>query len=81
MHLYAQLIDDDRGFTLLGLSTTGVGEGKGSNIAGASHLGQMIAHKAKEKGITKVVFDRGGYRFHGVVKAFAESARGGGLEF
>jgi len=82
-HIYAQVVDDDRGVTLLGASDRSDGipaEGKGKT--GKSFgLGQLVAQKAKSQGITKVVFDRAGYRYHGRVKAVADGARKGGLEF
>jgi large subunit ribosomal protein L18 len=82
-HTYAQLVDDDRGITLLGASDRSVGiqaDAKGKSGKGFA-LGQLVADKAKTKGITKVVFDRAGYRYHGRVKAVADGARKGGLEF
>ena len=82
-HIYAQVVDDSRGVTLLGASDRSEGiavEGKGK-VARSFALGQLIAAKAKEKGIAKVVFDRGGYQYHGRVKAVADGARKGGLEF
>ena len=81
-HIYAQVVDDARGVTLVGAADTSEGiavEGKGKT-AKSFALGQLIATKAKAKGITKVVFDRGGYQYHGRVKAVAEGARKGGLE-
>lgn len=82
-HIYAQLVDDQRGVTLAGVTDTSEGvqvEGKGK-VARSFGVGKLIASKAKEKGIAKVVFDRGGYQFHGRVKAVADGARKGGLEF
>jgi large subunit ribosomal protein L18 len=81
-HIYAQVVDDVRGVTLLGAGDTSEGiqvDGKGKT-ARSFALGRLIAVKAKEKGIAKVVFDRGGYQYHGRVKAVAEGARKGGLE-
>ncbi len=81
-HIYAQVVDDDRGVTLVGASdrTEGIAiEGTGKT-AKSFALGQLIASKAKAKGIAKVVFDRGGYQYHGRVKAVADGARKGGLE-
>jgi large subunit ribosomal protein L18 len=81
-HIYAQLVDDDRGLTLLGVSDASEGmslEGKGK-VAKAKAAGKLLAEKAKAAGITKTVFDRGGYRYHGRVQAVAEGAREGGLE-
>jgi large subunit ribosomal protein L18 len=82
-HIYAQLVDDQRGVTLAGAADTTEGvqvEGKGK-VARSFALGRFIAAKAKEQGIAKVVFDRGGYQYHGRVKAVADGARKGGLEF
>ena len=82
-HIYAQLVDDQAGQTLAGVADTSEGiavEGKGK-VARSFALGKLIAAKAKEKGIVKVVFDRGGYQYHGRVKAVADGARKGGLEF
>ncbi len=82
-HIYAQLVDDQRGVTLAGATDTTEGiqiEGKGK-VARSFALGRLIAAKAKEKGIVTVVFDRGGYQYHGRVKAVADGARKGGLEF
>ena len=81
-HIYAQVVDDTRGVTLIGAADTSEGlqvEGKGKT-AKSFALGRLIAARAKEKGIAKVVFDRGGYQYHGRVKAVAEGARKGGLE-
>ena len=82
-HIYAQIVDDQRGVTLVGGADTSEGvqvEGKGK-VARSFALGRLIAAKAKDKGIAKVVFDRGGYQYHGRVKAVADGARKGGLEF
>jgi len=91
-HVYAQVINDVEGHTLVALSSLspevrakveelkGKGEVKGK-VDVARLVGRMLAEKAKEKGITKVVFDRGGYKYHGRVKALAEGLREGGLEF
>jgi large subunit ribosomal protein L18 len=81
-HIYAQVVDDARGVTLVGAADTSEGievEGKGKT-AKSFALGRLIAARAKEKGIARVVFDRGGYQYHGRVKAVAEGARKGGLE-
>ena len=80
--IYAQIIDDVKGNTLVSASTLDkeVKE-KHSNIEAAKEVGTLIAKRAKEKKISKVVFDRGGYVYHGVVKQLADSAREGGLEF
>ena len=81
-HIYAQVVDDERGVTLVGASdrTEGIAIDGTGKTAKSFALGQLIAAKAKEKGIAKVVFDRGGYQYHGRVKAVAEGARKGGLE-
>ncbi|MCG8467231.1 MAG: 50S ribosomal protein L18 [Gemmatimonadetes bacterium] len=84
-HLEGQLVDDDRGVTLLGVSTRGVERGdsddRSGKVAHAFAAGKRLAAKATENGVTDVVFDRGGYPYHGRVKAFAEGAREGGLRF
>jgi large subunit ribosomal protein L18 len=84
-HIYAQLIDDVKGETLAAASTLEKamrGEGKkGTNVAAAKEVGKLIAQRAKEKGVTDVVFDRGSYLYHGRVKALADAAREGGLNF
>ena len=81
-HIYAQVIDDEKGITLVAASSVEKDfEGSGGNVEGAKKVGAAIAKKALEKGITEVVFDRGGYIYHGRVKALAESAREGGLKF
>jgi large subunit ribosomal protein L18 len=82
-HIYAQLVDDTKGVTLAGASDRSAGielDGKGKT-ARSFALGKLIAGKAKTQGITTVVFDRGGYQYHGRVKAVADGARKGGLEF
>ena len=80
-HIYAQIIDDVAGVTLVSASSMEKGfEGFGGNIEAAGKVGKMIAEKALEKGIKTVVFDRGGFVYHGSVKALAEGAREGGLE-
>jgi large subunit ribosomal protein L18 len=82
-HIYAQLVDDDQGRTLVGVSDRSKGisvEGTGKVAAGQA-VGRLLATRAKEQGITKVVFDRAGYPYHGRVKAVAEGARKAGLEF
>ena len=82
-HIYAQVIDDRKGATLVAASTVEGGKGKttGGNVAAAKDVGRRIAERAKEKGIDKVVFDRGGYLYHGRVKALADAAREAGLQF
>ena len=86
-HIYAQVIDDASGVTLVSASTA---EGKkaekvarktGGNVASAKAIGKLIAERAKEKGVKQVVFDRGGYLYHGRIKALADAAREAGLEF
>ncbi len=82
MHIYAQIIDDEKGVTLAAASSTEKGFGQyGGNIEAARKVGLAIAEKAKAAGITDVVFDRGGYVYHGRVAALAEGAREGGLNF
>jgi large subunit ribosomal protein L18 len=78
-HIYAQIVDDASSRTLLTVSDLTVGEGKKAERATA--VGKVLAEKAKGAGITRVVFDRAGYKYHGRVKAVAEGAREGGLEF
>ena len=81
-NIYAQIIDDVAGVTLAAASTVEKGfEGKGGNIEAAKKVGAAIAERALKKGIEDVVFDRGGYIYHGRVKALAEGAREGGLKF
>ncbi len=82
-HIYAQAIDDDNGQTLVAASSNEKnGSAKnGGNVAGAKQVGKLLAERAKEKGITRIVFDRGGYLYHGRVKALADAAREAGLEF
>lgn len=81
-HIYVQIIDDEKGVTLTAASSVEKGfEGSGGNIEGAKKVGASIAKKALDKGITEVVFDRGGYIYHGRVKALAEAAREAGLKF
>ncbi|MBA7498233.1 50S ribosomal protein L18 [subsurface metagenome] len=84
-HIYAQVIDDKKGTTLVSLSTLGPEiKGKGKyqgNVKAAEMLGSLLAKKLEEKGIKKVVFDRGGYLYHGRVKAVAESTRKGKIVF
>lgn len=81
-NIYAQIIDDAAGVTLASASTVEkVFEGNGSNCEAAKKIGAVIAERALQKGIEEVVFDRGGYIYHGRVKALAEGAREGGLKF
>jgi len=80
-HIYAQLIDDDARRTLVAASSTDAADGKGSRIERAKAVGALLGERAKAKGIAEAVFDRGGYRYHGRVKALGEAARGAGLQF
>jgi large subunit ribosomal protein L18 len=90
-HIYAQVIDDRSGRTVAHASSldadirksgkAGAGSGSGSNKATATMVGKLVAERAKAKGVARVVFDRGGYIYHGKVKALADAARQGGLEF
>jgi large subunit ribosomal protein L18 len=86
-NIEGQIVDDDSGRTVCGLSTLTADmksfkpEGKNRRVEQAFVAGKLLAEKAKEQGISSVVFDRGGYKYHGRVKAFAEGARKGGLEF
>ena len=80
-HVCAQVVDDNRGETLVAASSLEKGRGNGGNVAGAREVGKLVAERALAKGITRVVFDRGGYKYHGRVKALAEAARETGLTF
>jgi large subunit ribosomal protein L18 len=84
-HIFAQVIDDEKGITLASVSSldreTKLGRGAGGNVAGAKVVGAEIAKRAKAKGIETVVYDRGGYPYHGRVKALADAAREAGLKF
>jgi large subunit ribosomal protein L18 len=84
-HIYAQIIDDSKGTTLIAASTLDADARKdlkqGGNIAAAKAVGKLVAERAKQKGIDAVLFDRGGYLYHGRVKALAEAAREAGLKF
>jgi large subunit ribosomal protein L18 len=84
-HIYAQVVDDDRGVTLA-LAASSAAELKpqcpsGGNIAAAKAVGSLIAQRTQAAGVTAVVFDRGGYKYHGRVKALADAARAAGLQF
>ena len=84
-NMYVQIIDDTKGVTLLGVSSSGP-DMKNKKIEGgkagvAKELGKLVAEKAKEMGISRVVFDRAGYLYHGRIKAIADGAREGGLQF
>jgi large subunit ribosomal protein L18 len=80
-HIYAQVIDDQKGVTIASASTLATKSKTGGNVAAAKEIGKAIAEKAQEKGVKKVVFDRGGFLYHGRIKALAEAAREAGLEF
>ena len=84
-HIYAQLIDDIAGQTMAAVDSRSPEFrqrlGVGGNVAAAKVVGELVAQKAKERGIVQVVFDRGGYQYHGRVKALAEAARAAGLKF
>ena len=87
-HIYAQVIDDSKGATIVSAASVEKGNGAkggkrptGGNLASAKEIGKLIAERAQQKGIKKVVFDRGGYLYHGRVKALADAAREAGLEF
>jgi len=80
-HIYVQVIDDKVGRTLVAASSREKNVKAGGNVAGAKEIGRLIAERAIEKGIKKVVFDRGGYLYHGRLKALADAARQAGLEF
>ena len=81
-HIYAQVIDDEAGRTLVSASSVDKsGKANGGTVAAAKTIGKLVAEKAKEKGVQRVVFDRGGYVYHGRVKALADAARAAGLEF
>ena len=86
-NIEGQIVDDDKGVTLVGLSTLAEdlrgfkAEGQNRRVEQAYAAGKLLAERAKSQGIESVVFDRGGYKYHGRVKAFADGAREGGLEF
>ena len=87
-HIYAQVIDDAKGVTLVAATSVEKGKGvkgdkrpTGGNVSSAKEVGKLIAERARDKGINKVVFDRGGYLYHGRIKALADAARAAGLEF
>lgn len=80
-HIYAQIVDDTKGHTLAAASSVEKEVTGGGNKDGAKAVGAKLAERAKEKGISAVVFDRGGFRYHGRVAALADGAREGGLEF
>ncbi|MCH8491508.1 MAG: 50S ribosomal protein L18, partial [Oceanicaulis sp.] len=79
-HIYAQIIDDANGLTVAAASSLEQGkDANGATVSAAETVGKLVAERAKEKGLTDVVFDRGGYMYHGRVKALADAAREGGL--
>ena len=84
-HIYAQIIDDQKGGTVVAASsmekTVRDGGKTGANVDAAKAVGKLVAQRAVEKGVNAVVFDRGGYRYHGRIKALADAAREGGLQF
>jgi len=81
-HIYVQVIDDAAATTLVSASSVDKnGKTNGGNVAAAKAIGKLVAQRAQEKGIKKVVFDRGGYQYHGRIKALADAAREAGLEF
>ena len=81
-HIYAQIIDDLRGATIVAASSReALGPKQSGKISVCTEVGKRLAERAKEKGVSRVAFDRGGYRYHGRVKALADGARAGGLEF
>lgn len=80
-HIYAQLIDDSTGHTLAAASTAEKALGATDTIEGAKKVGEALAKRATEKGVKAVVFDRGGFRYHGMVASLADGARAAGLEF
>ena len=84
-HIYAQVVDDDSGRTLVAADSRSkefrAANPKGGNVAAAKAVGALLAQRAKAAGLTQVVFDRGGYQYHGRVKALADAARAGGLVF
>jgi large subunit ribosomal protein L18 len=84
-HIYAQLVDDDTGRTVAAADSRSAEfraqHRTGGNVAAAKAVGELLAQRAKALGLTQVVFDRGGYKYHGRVKALADAARAGGLAF
>lgn len=80
-HIYAQVIDDDAGRTIVSASTLADNVAGGVTVASAGQVGAAVAERAKAAGVSRVVFDRGGYQYHGRVKALAEAARDAGLDF
>ncbi len=80
-HIYAQVIDDQTGRTLVSASSLAMKLKTGGNVAAAREIGKAVAERAVEKGVKQVVFDRGGYLYHGRIKALADAAREAGLQF
>jgi large subunit ribosomal protein L18 len=80
-NISAQVIDDTKGHTVVAAGSSEKDSKNGGNVIGAKEIGKLVAERAKDKGIKAVVFDRGGYQYHGRVKALAEAAREAGLEF
>jgi large subunit ribosomal protein L18 len=82
-HIYAQVIDDEKGVTICSASSLekNAGVGNGGNVDAAKAIGRLIAERARDKGVSSVIFDRGGYIYHGRVKTLAEAAREAGLQF
>lgn len=80
-HIYAQVVDDQKGETLASASSLALKLKTGGNVSAAKEIGKAIAERAKKKGIKQVVFDRGGFLYHGRIKALADAARESGLEF
>jgi large subunit ribosomal protein L18 len=80
-HIYAQVVDDHKGETIVSTSSLALKLKSGGNVASAKEIGKAIAERAVEKGVKRVVFDRGGYLYHGRIKALADAAREAGLEF
>lgn len=80
-HIYAQIIDDSKGITLAAASSAEKSLSAADTIEGAKKVGEALGQRAKEKGVTKVIFDRGGFRYHGCVASLADGAREAGLDF
>ena len=84
-HIYAQVVDDETGRTLVAADSRSTqfraGQPRGGNVTAAKAVGEVLAQRAKAAGVTQIVFDRGGYKYHGRVKALADAARAGGLVF
>ncbi len=80
-HIYAQVIDDARGMTLASASSLDAAIRNGANCSGAQEVGKLLAERALKAGVERVAFDRGSFRYHGRVKAFADAAREAGLKF